>query len=69
MPVNTNKKKGSIIINKMFTYTPAMIRAVVDELDAILRDAVLKDTLERVFTEERNTMVCEFFSILLLGYD
>ncbi|KAF8805984.1 hypothetical protein BYT27DRAFT_7257399 [Phlegmacium glaucopus] len=40
----------------MSTYTQSLIRALIDNLDAVFRDAVANGTIDRVFPKECNTL-------------
>ena len=44
-------------ITQMSPYTPAEIRNMVDNFDALVREAVGKGNLKDVFTRERDTLV------------
>ena len=44
-------------ITQMSSYTPADIRNMVDDFDALIREAVGKGNIKDVFTRERYTLV------------
>lgn len=47
------------LINSIYmsSYTPAEIRKVVDDMDDVIRAAVRNGDIEKVFTQERSTLV------------
>jgi len=48
----------------MTSYTPELVRAVVDDLDTIFRDAIANNKLKEVFGKERNAMVSHFILLM-----
>jgi hypothetical protein len=44
----------------MSDYTPALIRDIVDDLDAVLRKAVEEDELKAALNSEKNRLVIYF---------
>jgi len=54
----------------MSAYTPQQLRAFIDDLDSILRKAVLEGNLQEVFQKERPRIVSfNIISILLFLID
>jgi hypothetical protein len=48
----------------MSSYTPQQLRDFIDDLDAVLRQAVVRQTLKQVFEAEKKRIV----SLLIISY-
>lgn len=46
----------------MSSYTPQQLREFIDDLDAVLRQAVVRKTLEEVFDSEKYRIVSKFYN-------
>ena len=44
------------------TYTPANVRAYIDDLDAAIREAVLTNTLKEVLERDRSRIVSNLYN-------
>jgi hypothetical protein len=45
----------------MPTYTPSVLRAYIDDMDTIIREAIMDGTIKGVFARERNAAVSFFY--------
>lgn len=49
-----------------YNYTPQQVRDVIDDVDAILREAITTKTLKKVFGDEKRRLVSFFLNLLTL---